>query len=235
MTLVDRKRMAAEKAVGFLRDGMVVGLGTGSTAYWAIREIGRRVREGLSIRAIATSKQSEAHARRLGIPIAQFAEIDGIDITIDGADEVDAALQVIKGGGGALLREKIVACASRELIIIVDDEKPVERLGKFPLPVEVVPFGSELAIRRLQKLGCEPVLRMQEDAPFLTDNGNYTVDCHFGRIENPAELHEAINRIVGIVDNGLFLDMASRVIIGYSDGTVKELVKDGDTGTGESK
>jgi len=222
---MDRKRMAAEKAVSYIQDGMVIGLGTGSTAYWAIRELGRRVKEGLSIQAIATSKQSEAHARRMGIPIVTFAEFASIDITIDGADEVDGSLQVIKGGGGALLREKIVACASSELIIIVDDEKPVDQLGKFPLPVEVVPFGSELTIRRLRALGCEPVLRLQEDVPFVTDNGNYTVDCHFGRIENPAELHAAINAIVGVVDNGLFLDMASRVIIGRSDSTVTELFK----------
>ncbi|WP_058303197.1 ribose-5-phosphate isomerase RpiA [Gorillibacterium timonense] len=225
---MDRKRIAAERAARYLRDGMVVGLGTGSTAYWAIREIGRLVRDGLSIRAIATSKQSEAHARRLGIPIVSFAEIDTIDLTIDGADEVDADLQVIKGGGGALLREKIVAGASKELIIIVDDEKPVEQLGKFPLPVEVVPFGFELAVRRLQELGCKPVLRLHEEIPFLTDNGNYTVDCHFGRIEHPIELHTAINRIVGVVDNGLFLNMANRVIIGCSDGAVKEWDKHGD-------
>jgi ribose 5-phosphate isomerase A len=222
---MDRKRLAAEKAVDYVQDGMIVGLGTGSTAYWAIRELGRRVKEGLSIRAIATSKQSEAHARRLGIPILSFAEIASIDITIDGADEVDDQLQVIKGGSGALLREKIVASASSELIIIVDDDKPVKQLGAFPLPVEVVPFGSELTLRHLQALGCRPVQRMQEDAPFVTENGNYTVDCHFGRIANPVELHTAINAIVGVVDNGLFLNMASRVIIGCADGAVAERVK----------
>lgn len=222
---MDRKRLAAEKAVGYVRDGMMVGLGTGSTAYWAIRELGRRVKEGLSIRAIATSKQSEAHARRLGIPIVSFSDFESIDITIDGADEIDDRLQVIKGGGGALLREKIVASASNELIIIVDDEKPVNQLGSFPLPVEVVPFGSELTLRRLQALGCRPVLRQQEDAPFMTDNGNYTVDCHFGLIGNPVELHAEINAIVGVVDNGLFLNMASRVIIGRADGTVTERLR----------
>ncbi|MBC8080988.1 MAG: ribose-5-phosphate isomerase RpiA [Gorillibacterium sp.] len=220
---MDRKRLAAEKAVEYLKDGMIVGLGTGSTAYWAIREIGQRVRQGLNIKAIATSKPSEAHARRLGIPIVSFAEIDAIDITIDGADEVDGALNVIKGGGGALLREKIVASASKELIIIVDADKRVNHLGQFPLPVETVPFGSELTIQKLRALGCNPVLRIHEEAPLLTENGNYTVDCHFNRIDNPKELHRAINRIIGVVDNGLFIEMASRVIVGFDDGTVQIL------------
>lgn len=221
----DRKRLAAEKAAGYLKDGMIVGLGTGSTAYWAIREIGRLVKEGLSIQAIATSKPSEAHARRLGIPLATFKDVDHIDITIDGADEVDTQLQVIKGGGGALLREKIVASATKELIIIVDDDKLVDQLGRFPLPVEIVPFGSERTLRQLDALGCNPELRMHEDTPFVTDNGNYTADCRLGQIEKPYELHEAINRIVGVVDNGLFLDMTHRVIIGCSDGTVNEWEK----------
>lgn len=220
---MDRKRLAAEKAVEYIKNGMIVGLGTGSTAYWAIREIGQRVSEGLAIQVVPTSKQSEAQARRLGIPIVTFAEIAAIDITIDGADEVDGQLNVIKGGGGALLREKIVASVSKELIIIVDEDKKVGHLGQFPLPVEVVPFGHESTLRKLRALGCEAALRMHEEHPVITDNGNYTIDCRFGPIGNPAELHAAINGIVGVVDNGLFIGMANLVIVGCEDGTVQLL------------
>ena len=146
---MESKRMAAEKAVEYVRDGMTVGLGTGSTAYWAIRKIGERVKEGLTIKAAATSVSSEKLARELGIPLIPFAEIEAIDLTIDGADEVDGDWNLIKGGGGALLREKIVAAASKTFIVVVDESKPVSRLGAFPLPVELVPFGHEMTLRKL--------------------------------------------------------------------------------------
>ncbi len=148
------KKLAAEKALGYVRDGMVLGLGTGSTAYWAIRGVGERVRKGLKIKAVATSLQSDHLAREEGIGMLDFSEIDHIDLTIDGADEVDGKLNLIKGGGGALLREKIVAAATGYYIIIVDESKLVPCLGKFPLPVEVAPFGWEMTRRRLEKLGC---------------------------------------------------------------------------------
>src|SRR5258708_15741 len=150
---INGKKIAAGKAVEHIRNGMTLGLGTGSTAYWAIQGIGEQVKNGLSVRAIATSMQSEALARELNIPIVPFAEIDHIDITIDGADEVDQQLNLIKGGGGALLREKIVASATKFYIIIVDESKLVVHLGKFPLPVEVTPFGWELTMRRLEEFG----------------------------------------------------------------------------------
>jgi ribose 5-phosphate isomerase A len=216
------KQLAAEKAVSFIKSGMIVGLGTGSTAYWAIEMIGEKVKKKeLEIKAIATSKRSEEQARSLGIPIVSFAEIDQIDITIDGADETDEQMNLIKGGGGALLREKIVASNSKELIIIVDESKLVKHLGKFSLPVETVVFGWEKVFQKLQALDCVPKLRTENDQPYVTDNSNYIVDCAFGEILNPAELHEKINAIVGVVENGLFVGLASKVIAGFVDGGVK--------------
>ncbi|MDD9268764.1 ribose-5-phosphate isomerase RpiA [Paenibacillus sp. GCM10023248] len=217
------KRAAAEKAVEAIQDGMIVGLGTGSTAYWAIQQIGRKVKGGLRIQAAATSVQSERLAVELGIPLIPLADIEELDITIDGADEVDGAWNVIKGGGGALLREKIIAAASRKLIVVVDESKVVRELGRFHLPVEVVPFGWELTRKKLRALGCEPHVRMVEGQPYVTDNGNYIMDCEFQRIALPSECHDAINRIPGVVDNGLFIGMVAGVIVGCSDGTVKEL------------
>lgn len=222
---MEAKKVAAEKAADFIQDGMIVGLGTGSTAYWAIQKIGARVREGLKIKAIATSQASEELAHELGIPQLPFSEIETIDLTIDGADEADPAFHLIKGGGGALLREKIVAAASKKLIIVVDESKVVDKLGRFPLPVEVVPFGHEMTLRKLGQLGCKPVLRTAEGKTFVTDNGNYIADCHFGRIDDPEQLHTVINLIPGTVDNGLFIHMADHIIVGYQDGRVRELEK----------
>jgi ribose 5-phosphate isomerase A len=220
---MDAKKVAAEKAVEFIHGGMIVGLGTGSTAYWAIRKMGEAVSNGLRIQAVATSINSEKLAKEWMIPLISMSEVDAIDITIDGADEVDDDCNLIKGGGGALLREKIIASASKKLIIIVDESKKVNQLGEFPLPVEVVPFGHEITLRKLRALGCETKLRLQEGSTFVTDNGNYIVDCIFNRISRPQELHDAINMITGVVDNGLFIEMADKVIIGYSDGSIIEL------------
>ena len=220
---MNAKQFAAAKAVSFVENDMVVGLGTGSTAYWAIEMIGDKVKKGeLKIKAIATSKRSEDQAMSLGIPILSFSEIDQIDITIDGADEVDDQMNLIKGGGGALLREKIVASNSKELIIIVDEKKMVKHLGKFGLPVEIVILGWEKTFEKLKSLGCIPTLRMENIQPFMTDNNNYIVDCAFGEIENPTSLHESINSIVGVVENGLFIRMASKVIVGFENGEVRE-------------
>jgi ribose 5-phosphate isomerase A len=217
------KKLAAEKAVQFIKDGMIVGLGTGSTTYWAIQRIGERVQEGLMIKAVASSKSSEALASQLGIPLAAFSEINGIDVTIDGADEADQEFNLIKGGGGALLREKILAANSDKFIVIIDESKSVTKLGKFPLPVEIVPFASELTIRKLELLHCQPTIRLKGDKPFITDNGNIIVDCHFNEIISPAALHEEINSIPGVVDNGLFIKMTSTIIIGNENGTTRLL------------
>jgi ribose 5-phosphate isomerase A len=165
--------------------------------------------------------QSEALARELNIPIVSFAEIDQIDITIDGADEVDGSLNLIKGGGGALLREKIVAAATQFYIIIVDESKLVRQLGKFPLPVEVTPFGWEKTKVKLEQLGCSAHLRMTGDQVFLTDNSHYILDCAFGVIADPALLHEQVNAITGVMENGLFIHMANVVISGSPEGHTK--------------
>ncbi|MEK5641896.1 MULTISPECIES: ribose-5-phosphate isomerase RpiA [Paenibacillus] len=215
------KKMAAEKAVEYVEDGMRVGLGTGSTAYWAIKRIGERVREGMTIQAVATSKASEKLAAEEGIPLVPFHQLDGLDLTIDGADEVNPELSLIKGGGGALLREKIVAYHSKQLIIIADEHKVVNTLGAFPLPVEIIPFAHEWTLGSLEKLGCSPQLRTDNDQLYVTDNGNYIADCRFGEIADPAKLHQQLLYIPGVVDNGLFIGMADRAVIADSDGTVK--------------
>jgi ribose 5-phosphate isomerase A len=232
-TTLNTKKLAAEKALDYIREGMILGLGTGSTAYWAIQGIGERVRKGLKVKAVATSLQSEALAREVGIPIFSLSDVDHIDLTIDGADEVDEKLNLIKGGGGALLREKIVAAATLYYIIIVDESKLVKHLGKFPLPVEVTPFGWEMTRARLEKLGCSTRLRTAADmakgdakktagdAFFLTDNDHYIIDCSFGSIADPALLHSQVNAITGVMDNGLFIGMANLVIVGNEDGSTK--------------
>lgn len=220
---VNGKKIAAGKAIEYIKNGMTVGLGTGSTAYWAIQGIGGMVKNGLSVRAIATSVQSESLARELAIPIVPFAEIDRIDVTIDGADEVDEQLNLIKGGGGALLREKIVAAATNFYVIIVDESKLVRLLGQFPLPVEVTPFGWEITERRLRELGCTPKMRMKDGVPFETDNQHYILDCAFGSIPDPARLHEQVSAITGVMEDGFFINMADVVIAGSPDGETKVL------------
>lgn len=220
---VNGKKIAAGKAIEYIRNGMTVGLGTGSTAYWAIQGIGEMVKNGLSVRAIATSVQSENLARELAIPIVPFAEIDYLDVTIDGADEVDRQLNLIKGGGGALLREKIVAAATKFYVIIVDESKLVSQLGRFPLPVEVAPFGWEITERRLRELGCAPKMRMKEGLPFLTDNQHYILDCATGPISDPVRLHEKVSAITGVMEDGFFINMADVVIAGAPDGDTRIL------------
>jgi ribose 5-phosphate isomerase A len=215
----DRKRLAAEKAVELVQDGMKVGLGTGSTAYFAIEAIGRLVKGGYRILAVPTSVASEKQARELGIPLATLEEAGTLDITIDGADEVDGNLDLIKGMGGALLREKIVAHSTRMEVIIVDDSKIVRTLGtKFPLPVEVVPFSHGRTRSYMEELGCRAEMR-GGDAPFVTDNGNYIYHLHFERgIKDPYELQRRLKEIPGVVETGLFLKMAKKVIVASDSG-----------------
>lgn len=218
---INVKQLAAEKAVGYVEDGMKVGLGTGSTAYWAIRKLGERVSEGLKITAVATSRASEEQARELGIPLVAFGDIDSLDLTIDGADELDSSLQLIKGGGGALLREKIVASNSTRMIVIADEGKVVNTLGKFPLPVEIVPFAWEWTVAELAKLGCQPELRRSGEELYKTDNGNYIADCRFEAIEAAPKLALTIQNIPGVVDHGLFIGIAAMAIVGKLDGTIE--------------
>ncbi|MEK3944331.1 MULTISPECIES: ribose-5-phosphate isomerase RpiA [Paenibacillus] len=215
------KQLAAEKAVEFVKDGMKIGLGTGSTAYWAINKLGERVSEGLKITAVATSRASEEQARELGIPIVAFGDIDSLDLTIDGADELDSSLQLIKGGGGALLREKIVASNSTRMIVIADESKVVNTLGKFPLPVEIVPFAWEWTVAELAKLGCNPELRRSGEELYKTDNGNYIADCRFEVIESAPKLALTIQSIPGVVEHGLFIGIAAMAIVGKKDGSIE--------------
>jgi len=217
------KQMAAEKAVDdFVTDGMIVGLGTGSTAYYAIKRIGELVSKGFRLTCVATSVQSENIAKECGITVVDVDDVEYIDVTIDGADEVDPNMQLIKGLGGALLREKIVASASRSEVIIVDESKLVERLGtKCPLPVEVLIFGHKKTKKALERQGCSAVLRIRDGAPFVTDSGNYIYDCEFKGIDNPFFLETRINVIPGVVDNGLFLNTATAVVVSSADGTVR--------------
>jgi ribose 5-phosphate isomerase A len=216
----DLKRAAALRAVEQVEDGMVVGLGSGSTATFAIEALAARVAEGLHILGIPTSKATATLAKRLGLPLTNFAKHLRIDVTIDGADQVTGdARYLIKGLGGALLREKIVASASEEMIVIVDETKMVNRLGgKTPLPVEVVSFGWQTVLNRLTTIGCEPRLRLAEGKPYTTDGGNYIVDCAIADMPDPVALEAQLSAMVGVVENGLFLDIATRIVIGRSNG-----------------
>ena len=217
------KRAAAEAAVALVEDGMVVGLGTGSTAWFAIEALIRRVAHGLRIVGIPTSDRSAAQARAGGIPLAGFDRHRQIDITIDGADEIlHGPLHLIKGLGGALLREKIVAAASRQLVIVADQAKLVDRLGKASVPVEVVLFGWQTTAERLARLGASPVLRMGQDGePYHTDEGHLILDCAFGAIERPVELERAIGQTVGVVECGLFIRMASLALVAGDAGVTR--------------
>lgn len=215
------KQAAAESAVSEIKAGMVVGLGTGSTAAFATQAIAKRVLDGLKIIGVPTSTQTEAQAKAAGIPLGTLDEHPEIDLTIDGADEVErSTLNLIKGYGGALLREKIVASATKRLIIIADDSKLVERLGtKHSVPVEVVPFGWRMAARKIERIGGKPQLRVNPDgSPFITDGGHYILTCGFGLIEDPSSLAKNLDQIVGVVEHGLFIGMAWEVRLGGSAG-----------------
>jgi ribose 5-phosphate isomerase A len=226
MTTMDGKQVAAQHAAEFIRDGMTVGLGTGSTSAFAIEAIGKRVQQGISIKAVASSIRSEDLARQQGITLIPFAQVESIDVYIDGADEVDSNLNLIKGGGGALLREKILAFNSKQFLVIVDDSKLVEHLGTFLLPVEVTSFAKELTIRQLQKLGCSTTIRQNGNEPYITDNGNFIVDCDFRKIEDAPQVNHSLKGIPGVVENGLFLsNIVHKVIVGYKTGEVRVLDK----------
>lgn len=223
------KFVAAKRSVDFVEDGMRVGLGTGSTAAWMVRCLGELVREdGLKIRGVPTSTRTAELAREVGIEVVSLDEARWIDVTIDGADEFDGNLNLIKGGGGALLQEKIVATASDLMVVIADAGKEVEKLGAFPLPVEVIPFGwqttksliEELLIS-MDVLGRDASLRMNGSRPFVTDEGNYILDLHLGRIGDAHQMAMVLNQMPGVVENGLFIDICDVVVIGFGDGRVE--------------
>ena len=224
MNATDRdelKRTAALRAIEEVEDGMVVGLGTGSTAAFVVEGLAARVADGLHVVGVPTSERTAAQARRLGIPIATFAEHQRLDLTIDGADEVAlGTLDLIKGLGGALLREKIVAAASNRLIIVVDQEKLVERLGEHaPVPVEVTQFGWQVTAVKLARLGCIPQRRYTSgEQPYITDGGNYILDCRFGPITDPSIIEQRIAKTVGTVESGLFVGRTSVVVVASTTG-----------------
>jgi ribose 5-phosphate isomerase A len=214
----EAKKRAAERAVEMVADGQVVGLGTGSTSRFAIEALGRRVGEGLRIQGVATSEATAEMARGLGIPVVALNDVAAIDVTIDGADEVDGAFDMIKGGGGALTREKLVALASRRRVYIVDETKLVERLGeRWPVPVEVLPFSWQHAAARIARMGCEPQLRAKGQQPLETDNGNYILDCRFKEIDEPAQVEQRLKLTPGVVECGLFVGVADVLVIGWPD------------------
>lgn len=227
---IDRaKYAAARRAVDFVRDGMKLGLGTGSTAAWMVRCLAQRVQdENLRITCVPTSSRTAELARELGLRVVGLDEAGWLDLTIDGADEFDADLALIKGGGGALLQEKIVATASDRMIVISDAAKEVHALGAFPLPVEIIPFGwpvSKLLIEELlgsmDVLGTTSSLRMNGDRPYVTDEGNHILDLSLGRIGNPRQLSLVLNQVPGVVENGLFIDICDCVVVGFPDGRVE--------------
>ncbi|MCQ2086009.1 MAG: ribose-5-phosphate isomerase RpiA [archaeon] len=225
MTDVNLKKIVAEKAVDdYVDRDMIVGLGTGSTVYYAIKKIGGLVASGYRITCVATSVQSEELAKKCGIAVVDLNEVDSIDVTIDGADEVDNSMRIIKGLGGALLREKIVAAASMKEVIVVDESKRVSVLGaKSSLPVEVIKFGHLKTKYALELQGCKATLRMRNEEPFKTDNDNYIYDCKFNSIDNPFFLESRIDVIPGVVENGLFLNTATTVLIASGAGKIEKL------------
>jgi ribose 5-phosphate isomerase A len=207
------KKIAGEEAVHFIKDGMTIGLGSGSTVNWMLQKLGELVKEGLQVKGIPSSLKTERLAKELGIPLIDFSKATKIDLAIDGADEVDNHFNLLKGGGGSLVREKIIDTVADELIIIVDGSKIVPQLGAFPLPVEVLPFGWEITATTIAKLGCVPELRKIDKEVFVSDNGNYILDCQFNAIMQPQNLHEKLKQIVGVVETGLFINIASKVIV----------------------
>lgn len=223
----EAKRIAALEAVKQVKDGFIVGLGSGSTAAYAIAEIGRKIREeGIKVLGIPTSTQAFYLAIRHGIPITTLDEHPIIDLTIDGADQIDRNLNLIKGMGGALTREKIVAVSSKKVIIVADETKLVDRIGlNHPIPVEVVPFATKYVTSKIEELGGKPRLREANGkvGPVITDNGNYILDVTFERIENPEELNRKLKLITGVVETGLFLGLAHQAYIGKKDGSVMKL------------
>ena len=213
----NEKKRAALEAVKEIRDGMTIGLGTGSTAYFAIEAVGEMVKQGMTLKAVPTSEQTRELSEKWGIPLVDINLIDKIDLTIDGADEFTPNLDLIKGGGGALLREKIVASLTEKQIIIADSSKKVEKLGLFKLPIEVIPFASTQVLRQLKRIGGTGYIRQKDGQNYLTDQGNCIIDADFGLIADPTRLDQQLNNIVGIVEHGLFLNLTHQIIMAQGD------------------
>ena len=235
LSLSDRSKYAcALRASALVENGMKVGLGTGSTAYWLVYHLAERVRsEGLEFVGVPTSNKTREQAQAEGLKLISMDDAGKLDITIDGADEFDQSMDLIKGGGGAHLQEKIVAFGSDRMVVIADETKKVSKLGKFPLPVEVLKFGSNSSQKKIEELLISQnykdftvKMRMEKNKPFITDEGNYIFDLNLGEIQNPRKLSSDLNTIPGVVENGLFIDVCNAVIVGYSDGTAQISWKD---------
>lgn len=218
--LTNEKVLAAREAVKLLTDGQIVGLGSGSSAYLAIHEIGTLVKNGLDIKGVPTSQKTKDLAESLGIPLLNIEDVSAIDITIDGADEFTKELHLIKGGGSFLLKEKVVASLSKQQVIITDSSKKVDLLGKFTVPIEVIPYARNYVMTQLKALNGTGKIRMDGDKPLVTEQGNYLIDGDFGLIEDPASLAHALDGIVGVVEHGLFIGIATKVIMGSGDSVV---------------
>lgn len=215
---MEQKRVAGIKAAEYIKDGMILGLGTGSTSFYMIKRVGELVQDGMNLKAVATSKNTEILAKELQIPLVDIDEVDRIDLAIDGVDEIDNQFNAIKGGGGALFREKIVANLANEVIWIMDESKLVDSIGEFPLPIEVLPYGYTQVIAKLKQYSLNPVIRMKDGNVFKTDNGNYIVDLHIGKPMDINYVNDKVNGITGVLETGLFIDVCKRIIIGTNDG-----------------
>lgn len=215
---MDKKKIAGEKAAEYVKDGMTLGLGTGSTAFHVVNAVGELVKKGMKLQAVPTSKATEAQARELGIPLLTIDEVDHIDLAIDGVDEIDPAFNATKGGGGALYREKVVAALADEVIWVMDDSKLVDAIGAFHLPVEIAQYGSKQAMAKMAELGLNPVLRVKDGKTFVTDNGNFIADLHLGAPMDIEDVKAKLATIVGVLEHGLFLNMCKRMIVGTDEG-----------------
>ena len=216
--MINKKKIAGEKAAEYIKEGMLVGLGTGSTAKYLVAKVGELVNNGLNIHAVATSKATENQAHELGIPLLDVNEVKYLDIAIDGVDEIDKNFNATKGGGGALFREKIVANLAKEIIWIMDDSKLVDSLGNFPLPVEILPYGYKITFQKLKELGLNPRIRLTGDDLYVTDNGNYILDLQLSAPVDVYDIKQKLDNTVGVLETGQFLNMCNRIIVGTDNG-----------------
>lgn len=224
MSNISPKQKAGEAAAELIEDGMAIGIGTGSTVYFFIQALIHKTKQGLRIKGVPTSVQTQTLAAAGGIELIDLNDAEQLDITVDGADEIDTQLNLIKGGGAALLQEKIVAAASKKMVVIADESKLVNTLGKFPLPVEVIPFAWKQTQKHIHQLGCDKImLRMKDEKVLVSDHGHYILDCYFEKIHDAAQLHHQLNDIPGVVENGLFINMATSAIIAYNNGDIKTI------------
>jgi ribose 5-phosphate isomerase A len=226
LTQEEIKKSLGKYTADLVPSNSTIGMGSGSTVYWLIQELSIRIKQGFSLSIVATSARTKKLTAEAGITAVELNDVDVLPLTIDGADEIDEQFQLIKGGGGALLQEKMVAAASKELIIIADESKYVQQMGHFPLPVEVIPAGWKQVQKKIKAIGCDKaILRMSNDQPFVTDTAHYILDCYFKKIENAAALNISLHLIPGVVETGLFINMANKIILGHADGRIEMKLK----------